>query len=76
LDAKGNFIPSNYVIPFSVGPRHCLGEQLAKMELFFFLVGLVQKFELSAENYKKLPDINDFNRVLVLTPLPYKMVAK
>uniref|UniRef100_H2Z9F6 Uncharacterized protein n=1 Tax=Ciona savignyi TaxID=51511 RepID=H2Z9F6_CIOSA len=45
LDAGGNFVQLKHVIPFSVGPRHCLGEQLARMEVFIFLVSLVQKFE-------------------------------
>uniref|UniRef100_H2YMP4 Uncharacterized protein n=1 Tax=Ciona savignyi TaxID=51511 RepID=H2YMP4_CIOSA len=45
LDDKGNFVQSNHVIPFSVGPRHCLGEKLARMEVFIYLVSLVQKFE-------------------------------
>ena len=40
LDSNGNFVKSNYVIPFSLGPRHSLGEQLARMEVFIFLVSL------------------------------------
>ncbi|XP_078485405.1 cytochrome P450 2U1-like [Ciona intestinalis] len=45
LDDKGNFVQSKHVIPFSIGPRHCLGEQLARMEYFIYLVSMVQKFE-------------------------------
>uniref|UniRef100_H2YS91 Uncharacterized protein n=1 Tax=Ciona savignyi TaxID=51511 RepID=H2YS91_CIOSA len=58
LDDKGNFVQSNHVIPFSVGPRHCLGEQLARMEIFIYLVSLVQKFEfLPDPDATELPDI-------------------
>ena len=46
IDNDGNFIASSYVIPFSVGPRHCLGEQLAKMEVFIFLTGIIQKLKV------------------------------
>lgn len=43
----------DYFIPFSVGRRVCLGDLLAKMEVFLFLVGLLQKFDLSVANEDK-----------------------
>lgn len=36
----------DYFIPFSVGRRMCLGDVLAKMEVFLFLVGLLQVYDL------------------------------
>ena len=76
IDDHGNFISSNHVIPFSVGPRHCLGEQLARMEVFIFLVGMVQKFEFLPENKNKLPSIDKMLPSLALSPTPYKVIAK
>uniref|UniRef100_H2ZIS7 Cytochrome P450 2U1 n=1 Tax=Ciona savignyi TaxID=51511 RepID=H2ZIS7_CIOSA len=77
LDDKGNFVQSNHVIPFSVGPRHCLGEQLARMEFFIFLVSLVQKFEfLPDPNATDLPEINKGANGVAFVPLPYNMVAR
>ena len=77
LDERGNFISSNYVIPFSVGPRHCLGEQLARMEVFIYLVGMVQKFEfLPDPNAGELPTIEDGALGTVFTPRHYSLVAK
>lgn len=46
----------DYFIPFSVGRRMCLGDVLAKMEVFLFLVGLLQKYDLSvAEEDRHCP---------------------
>ena len=77
LDNQGNFVSSNHVIPFSVGPRHCLGDQLARMEIFIFLLGMVQKFEfLPDTNNLKLPDINKGAPGLIFAPMPFEIVAK
>ena len=35
-----------FFIPFSVGPRSCLGETLAKQQLFLFMTSLLQRFQL------------------------------
>ena len=77
LDINGNFVKSNYVIPFSLGPRHCLGEQLARMEVFIFLVSLLQKFEFHPNpNDDKLPEIDDGNNAGVFIPYNFDVLAK
>ena len=77
LDERRNFVSSSYVIPFSVGPRHCLGEQLARMEIFMFLVGMVQKFEfLPDPDSTELPTIDEATNGFTYLLLPYKLVAK
>ncbi|XP_070609879.1 cytochrome P450 2J2-like [Erythrolamprus reginae] len=44
LDKDGNFTCREAFIPFSMGHRACLGENLAKTEIFLFLSNLLQRF--------------------------------
>ncbi|XP_026560425.1 cytochrome P450 2W1 [Pseudonaja textilis] len=44
LDPSGNFVKKDAFVPYSLGRRNCIGESLAKMELFLFFTGLLQKF--------------------------------
>ncbi|XP_046552244.1 cytochrome P450 2D26-like [Haliotis rubra] len=44
LDEDGRFVKKDEYIPFSLGRRACLGESLARMELFLFIAGMVQRY--------------------------------
>ncbi|XP_077971011.1 cytochrome P450 2B19-like [Styela clava] len=75
LDGDGKFIKSNHVIPFSVGQRGCLGQQLAKMEIFIILTGIVQKLRVVPDPEKPLPSFYiGGNCVATYEPPQYEVV--
>ncbi|XP_046558222.1 cytochrome P450 2D27-like [Haliotis rubra] len=43
LDDNGKVIKKEEFIPFSLGRRVCLGESMARMELFLFLTTMIQR---------------------------------
>ena len=62
------------VYPFGLGKRKCLGEQLARNNLFITLVSMVQRFELlpvTGEEYN-MTGVSG----LTDSPKPYKIIAR
>lgn len=55
LDKDGNFTKREDFIPFSTGRRLCIGEQLARMELFIFFTHIMQKVSFSVPEGSKTP---------------------
>ncbi|XP_005923250.1 cytochrome P450 2J4 [Haplochromis burtoni] len=47
LDSEGKFRRRDAFLPFSAGKRVCIGEPLAKMQLFLFFASLLQRFTLT-----------------------------
>ncbi|XP_071816105.1 cytochrome P450 2U1-like [Apostichopus japonicus] len=62
-------------IPFGIGRRVCLGETLAKTEIFLFLTGLVQRFRFRVPDGDPLPSL-DGNHGVLLSIRPYEICAE
>ncbi|XP_051855523.1 cytochrome P450 2J4-like [Antechinus flavipes] len=70
---NGQFKKRESFLPFSVGKRACLGEQLARAELFLFFTSLLQKFTFQPPPNTQLS--LDFLSGLTVSPVPYKICA-
>ncbi|XP_066533312.1 cytochrome P450 2K1-like isoform X1 [Hoplias malabaricus] len=76
LDDKGQFVKRESFLPFSAGHRVCVGESLAKMELFLFFTSILQHFSftpppgVSEEQLDLTPAVG-----LTLSPCPHEMCA-
>ncbi|XP_064003034.1 cytochrome P450 2J2-like isoform X2 [Pogoniulus pusillus] len=69
----GQFQRKELFIPFSVGKRACLGEVMARSELFLFFTALLQKFTFQPPpdtTYSLKPKLG-----MTMAPEPYKICA-
>ncbi|XP_029014803.1 cytochrome P450 2K1-like [Betta splendens] len=76
LDDHGRFVKRDAFMPFSAGRRMCLGESLAKMELFLFFTCLLQRFRFTPP-----PGVTEVELDLTpavgftIAPVPHKLCA-
>ncbi|XP_029140766.1 cytochrome P450 2J2 [Protobothrops mucrosquamatus] len=74
LDKDGKFIEREEFLPFGIGQRVCMGQQLARIEMFIFLISLLRAFSF------RLPEgVKELNEAPVVKvtmhPHPYKFCA-
>ncbi|KAL8188134.1 UNVERIFIED_CONTAM: hypothetical protein K2H54_062049 [Gekko kuhli] len=74
LDKDGSFVEREAFLPFGAGARACLGEQLARIEVFIFFANLLRAFTF------QLPEgVKELNADPIvgssLVPHPYKLCA-
>ncbi|DAA19879.1 TPA: cytochrome P450, family 2, subfamily A, polypeptide 13-like [Bos taurus] len=73
LDEKGQFKKSDAFVPFSIGRRLCLGEALARMELFLYLTAILQSFSLQPLGAPEDIDLTPLSSGLGNLPRPYQL---
>ncbi|XP_046558218.1 cytochrome P450 2J1-like [Haliotis rubra] len=73
LDASGKIVKKDEFIPFSLGRRVCLGEAMARMELFLFLTTMIQRFKFIPVD-GQMPSL-DGTMGITNSPRPFVMKA-
>ncbi|GMT27559.1 hypothetical protein PFISCL1PPCAC_18856 [Pristionchus fissidentatus] len=71
INDAGEFVKDPRITPFSMGKRACLGEGLARMELFIFLTTFVQHCSFSSPTL--IPPALKTIRGLTRSPEPYNV---
>ncbi|XP_037088477.1 methyl farnesoate epoxidase-like [Pollicipes pollicipes] len=74
LDESGAARRDPRLMPFGVGRRSCLGEQLARAELFLLFVCLMQRFSFEAVPGEALP--SDGQYAALLQPEPFHVTYR
>jgi len=73
IDADGKVSKPDYLIPFSVGKRFCLGEPLARMEMFLYFTHMLHKFSFKLPPGEKV-DLMETPSI-VNSPQEYRVIA-
>nr|XP_020009749.1 cytochrome P450 2A4-like isoform X2 [Castor canadensis] len=73
LDEKGKFKKIEAFMPFSMGKRSCLGEGLARMELFLFVTTIMQHFQFKSAQMPQDMEVSRMQTGITTLPLKYTM---
>ncbi|XP_043926996.1 cytochrome P450 2U1-like isoform X2 [Protopterus annectens] len=72
LDENRQIIKNEAFIPFGIGHRVCMGEQMAKMELFLTFAYLMQAFHFTLPPDAAVPSMEG-QLGLILAPFPFEV---
>ncbi|XP_004620774.2 cytochrome P450 2B11-like [Sorex araneus] len=73
LDANGALKKNDAFMPFSIGKRICLGEGIARAELFLFFTTVLQNFNVTTNMTPEDIDITPMECGVGKLPQPYKI---
>ncbi|XP_038076267.1 cytochrome P450 2D6-like [Patiria miniata] len=72
LDSDLKIVKPEAFMPFSAGPRVCMGEQLAKMELFILITSVLHQFNLTLPKDEPRPCLDPLPGI-TCGPRPYRV---
>ena len=73
INEDGKFQKNDALIPFSLGKRQCLGELLARDELFLLTTHIFHSFDVELAPEDKNVDLK-YKQGALLTPSHYKVI--
>ncbi|XP_060084175.1 cytochrome P450 2J4-like [Ylistrum balloti] len=75
LDKDGKVHGTEHVIAFFFGRRVCLGEALARSELFLFISSMIQRFHIKPVDENNIPPVKGILGV-TFKPCPFECIAE
>ncbi|KAL2728797.1 putative cytochrome P450 303a1 [Vespula squamosa] len=75
IDKNGRISVQDQYFPFSIGRHRCMGETLARSNLFIVITTLLQKFTFSVVPGKPKPSTSDFLDGVTAGPKPFKVLV-
>jgi cytochrome P450 len=76
ISADGKIQKKECLLAFSTGKRVCIGETLARDELFLFLTSMYQRFEIKADPNRPMPSMKPTPFFDVLVPEEFFITLK
>ncbi|XP_055332149.1 cytochrome P450 2J6-like [Paramacrobiotus metropolitanus] len=73
ISSEGQLEEPPYFMPFAIGKRSCVGESLARMEIFLFFANIRQRFELKPAKGQTLPPVNKYETGISSRPVSFEM---
>jgi len=76
LSDDGKFLRNDWLLPFGVGRRYCMGEQLARSEIFLFLSSLLQHLTFLPPTEHEAPSPERYSASLTRVPDDFYLAVK
>lgn len=77
LDSAGRVQKNEHLVPYSLGKRQCLGESLARAELFLFFTGLLQEYDVCPAGDSPPAEDHTYTLYfLFIMPKPFKVIFR
>eukprot|EP00058_Branchiostoma_floridae_P013424 XP_002598912.1 hypothetical protein BRAFLDRAFT_79843 [Branchiostoma floridae] len=74
IGSDGKYKKDEHMMPFSMGPRTCVGKPLAEVEVFLLFTFLFQRFNFELPDGARTPSAEGIMGI-TLAPAPYELVA-